>query len=188
MNIHHKTEPFVIEHMREDGYFTGYASVFGVVDSHNEQVAKGAFLRSLSEWRYAGRSPAMLWMHDPTQPIGVWLMLQEDSRGLLVEGRLALGTQKGREAHELLKMGALTGLSIGYRVVASQIDAQRKVRILTDVDLFEISVVTFPANESARVRDVKSPLTAMTNDDVRAVVARLKKTARTLKTSSRRKA
>jgi phage head maturation protease len=72
-----------------------------------------------------------------------------------VEGRLAIRTQKGAEAHELLKLGALTGLSIGYRVVSSKIDAKRKARVLTDVDLFEISLVTFPANEAARVSDVK---------------------------------
>ena len=75
--------------------------------------------------------------------------------GLLVEGKLALRTQKGGEAYELLKLGALTGLSIGYRVVASMADAKRKARILTDVDLFEISLVTFPANEAARVGEVK---------------------------------
>jgi HK97 family phage prohead protease len=94
-------------------------------------------------------------MHDPTQPIGIWQSIREDGNGLHVEGRLALRTQKGGEAYELLKLGALTGLSIGYRVVASQIDAKRKARILTDVDLFEISLVTFPANEAARVSEVK---------------------------------
>ena len=82
-------------------------------------------------------------------------MLREDANGLRVEGRLALRTQKGMEAYELLKMGALTGLSIGYRVVSSQIDKARKARRLTDVELFEISLVTFPANEAARVSGVK---------------------------------
>src|ERR1700744_2098875 len=105
-----------------EGIFTGYASVFGKLDSQNEIVAPGAFARTLNAWRQQGRRPAMLWMHDPAQPIGLWLSIRQDTNGLAVEGRLALGTQKGREAYELLKMGALSGLSIGYRVVASKID------------------------------------------------------------------
>ncbi|MDD3371568.1 MAG: HK97 family phage prohead protease, partial [Alphaproteobacteria bacterium] len=85
----------------------------------------------------------------------VWQSIREDDNGLHVEGRLALRTQKGGEAHELLKLGALTGLSIGYRVVSSRIDPKRKARILSEVDLFEISLVTFPANDAARIDDVK---------------------------------
>lgn len=134
----------------------------------------------------------MLWMHDPTMPVGVWLSLKEDQNGLAVEGKLALGTQKGKEAYELLKLGALTGLSIGYRVVSSQIDTKRKARVLTDVELFEISLVTFPANDAARVSGVKSPRVVGAKagkrgkdaDATRAVVARLHKAARALKEKS----
>ena len=110
--------------------FTGYASVFGKLDSQNEIVAPGAFARTLKQWRQQGRAPAMLWMHDPTQPIGIWFAIKEDSNGLAVEGRLATATQKGREAYELLKLGALTGLSIGYRVIASRVEPSvRKARV-----------------------------------------------------------
>lgn len=157
MNIKHRTCAMQVKALSGDGVFSGYASIFGELDQQNDIVAAGAFQRSLAQWKQKGREPALLWMHDPTQPIGVWVSLHEDQNGLAVEGRLALGTQKGAEAYELLKLGALTGLSIGYRVVKSRADKVRKATVLTDLDLFEISLVTFPANEKARVEDVKSP-------------------------------
>lgn len=191
MNIQHLTQPLAVKSLAADGLFVGYASVFGNVDSYNEIVAKGAFKRSLAGWREKNAAPAMLWMHDPTQPIGLWVAMGEDENGLVVQGRLALSTQKGREAYELLKMRALTGLSIGYRVVTSKIDAKRKARILTDVELFEVSLVTFPANDAARVSVVKADAAQERGKDkrkgktdtvaTRAVVARLKKAARVLK-------
>jgi HK97 family phage prohead protease len=155
MDVKHMSCALRVKALGGDGIFTGYASVFGELDQQNEIVTAGAFTRTLAKWRRQNRTPALLWMHDPTQPIGIWQSIREDSSGLLVEGRLALRTQKGGEAYELLKLGALTGLSIGYRVVTSQIDAKRKARLLTDVDLFEVSLVTFPANEAARVSEVK---------------------------------
>lgn len=155
MDIKHMSCALNVKTLGGDGIFTGYASVFGELDQQNEIVAAGAFARTLQKWRRQGRAPAMLWMHDPTQPIGIWQHIGEDANGLCVEGRLALRAQKGAEAYELLKLGALSGLSIGYRVLASTIDAKRKARVLTDVDLFEISLVTFPANEAARVNGVK---------------------------------
>lgn len=157
MKIKHISHPLAIKSLAGDGLFMGYASVFGKCDSQKEIVAPGAFKKSLSRLREMGQTPAMLWMHDPTQPIGMWCAMSEDENGLVVQGRLALSTQKGREAYELLKMKALTGMSIGYRVVSSKIDNRRKARILTEVDLFEISLVTFPANDAARVSDVKAP-------------------------------
>jgi hypothetical protein len=164
-----------------NGLFAGYASVFGKTDLQNEIVAPGAFARSLKSWRQQNRLPAMLWMHDPTLPIGLWVSVSEDASGLAVEGRLALRTQKGAEAYELLKLGALTGLSIGYRVISSRVDAKKKARVLTDVDLFEISLVTFPANEAARVSEVKSPAPATLRSELRAAAARLQRAARTLR-------
>ena len=157
MDIKHIACDLQVKTQGGEGVFAGYASVFNERDLQNEIVAAGAFARSLRKWKMQNRSPAMLWMHDPTMPIGVWTTVDENAAGLAVEGRLALRTQKGGEAYELLKLGALTGLSIGYRTVASRLDPKTKARILTDIDLFEISLVTFPANESARVSDVKSP-------------------------------
>lgn len=178
MNIKHISCALQVKALGADGSFAGYASVFNQIDLQNEIVAPGAFGRSLVKWARQNQTPAMLWMHDPTQPIGLWLSVREDSNGLRVEGRLALRTQKGGEAYELLKLGALTGLSIGYRVVASRIDAKRKARILTDVDLFEISLVTFPANEAARVSEVKSP--GKTENDLRQAAKRLRRAAKVL--------
>lgn len=182
MDVKHVTHALQISALNEAGRFSGYASVFGQVDDHKELVMKGAFTRTLQQWRLAGRMPAMLWMHDPSQPVGVWHSIAEDEHGLAVQGQLALRTQKGGEAHELLKIGALTGLSIGYRVVSSQLDAKKKVKRLTEVELFEISLVTFPANDGARVQRVKSPRTQKTQDAaLRAAALRLNEAARILK-------
>jgi HK97 family phage prohead protease len=167
---------FQIKELGKNGYVAGYASVFGAVDAQREAVAKGAFARSLDGWKKAGRKPAMLWMHDVAQPIGVWEHLKEDADGLAVEGMLAITTQNGADAYELLKMGAVTGLSIGYRTVKARMDTRSKVRTLDEVDLFEISLVTFPANDQARIRAVKDA-----GDEIRAIVARLNETAQTLR-------
>lgn len=140
---------FMDQSVANDGKIAGYGAVFGNVDSQKDRIERGAFSKSLS-----GRAPAMLWMHDATQPIGRWTNVSEDERGLMVEGELALKTQAGAEAYELLKMGALNGLSIGYRVVKSDVAADR-VKVLKEVDLFEVSLVTFPANDLARVTGVK---------------------------------
>lgn len=182
MNIKHISCALQVKALGADGTFAGYASVFNQVDLQNEVVAPDAFGRSLAQWGKQNRMPAMLWMHDPTQPIGIWLSVKEDSSGLRVEGRLALRTQKGAEAYELLRMGALTGLSIGYRVVASRVDAKRKVRVLTDVDLFEVSLVTFPANEAARVSEVKSP---SSKRELQLASKRLREAAKTLSARKR---
>lgn len=139
----------------EAGTVEGYGSVFGNVDSYGDVVAKGAFDRTLREAKEAGRMPAMLWQHNPDEPIGVWTEMAEDDRGLLVRGRLA-DTQRGREAQTLIKMGALTGLSIGYVTKSSRVDKTNGATVLTDVDLWEVSPVTFPANGEARITDAKS--------------------------------
>jgi uncharacterized protein len=186
--IHHLTSPFAIKDFGADGVFFGYASIFDRTDAHDEIVAAGAFRRSLAQWQNQGRMPAMLWMHDTTLPVGVWLGVQEDRAGLAVQGRLALRTQRGAEAYELLKLNALSGLSIGYRVVAARVDARRKTRTLLDIDLFEISLVTFPANDGARITQVKSPASAAVGVPTAqaaaaAVAARLQQAAAALRSN-----
>lgn len=181
MDIKHMSCALDVKALGGDGIFTGYASVFGELDQQNEIVTAGAFRRTLTKWRQQNRAPALLWMHDPTQPIGIWQQIREDSNGLKVEGRLALRAQKGAEAYELLKIGALSGLSIGYRVVSSRIDGTRKARLLTDVDLFEISLVTFPANEAARVSGVKKrDATDHPRDELQRAAEHLRRAARKL--------
>lgn len=135
--------------------FEGYGSVFGVLDSYADIVAPGAFKRSLKEAKAAGRMPALLWQHDPSSPIGVYESMAEDATGLYVKGRLS-DTQLGREAYTLLKDGALSGLSIGFTTRKSKVDNESGVRTLTDVQLWETSLVTFPANDAARVTGVKA--------------------------------
>lgn len=135
-----------------EGVIEGYGSVFGNIDSYGDIVVAGAFAQTLK----GDRRPAMLWQHNPDEPIGVWTEMREDKRGLVVKGQLALGTQRGREALELIKMGALDGLSIGYSTVRSSFDEQSGVRSLLELELWEVSPVTFPANEAARITSAKS--------------------------------
>lgn len=140
----------------EDGTVEGYGSVFGVKDNYDDVISKGAFVESLKQHRSEGTMPAMLWQHDADQPIGVWTEMSEDSKGLLIKGKLALDTVKGKEAHALLKMGALNGLSIGFMSKKWDYDQKTEIRTLTEIDLWEVSLVTFPANEKARITNVKA--------------------------------
>lgn len=138
----------------EKGTIEGYGSIFGNVDSYGDVVAHGAFTRTLADAKASGRMPAMLWQHNQDEPIGVWTEMREDEKGLYVKGQIAQ-TQRGREALELIKMGALSGLSIGYSTVASDYDTSKEIRVLTDLDLWEVSPVTFPANDKARITSAK---------------------------------
>ena len=152
-NLQTKTAAFEIKkEPDQDGLFEGYASVFDVVDQGMDVVAKGAFTKSLG----SGRKVKMLWQHDSGKVIGVWDEMREDERGLYVKGRLLKDVALGREAMALMRAGAIDSMSIGYRTVEAVPEAGGRVRKLTELELFEVSVVTFPMNESARVTDVKS--------------------------------
>jgi len=140
----------------DDGRVEGYGSVFGVRDNYDDVIAKGAFLASLKEHKSAGTMPAMLWQHDPSEPIGVWTDMVEDEKGLKITGQLALDTVRGKEAHSLLKLGALNGLSVGFMSKQWAYDRETEVRTLTEIDLWEVSLVTFPANQKARITTVKA--------------------------------
>lgn len=140
----------------DDGTVEGYGSVFGQRDSYDDVIEPGAFAGSLAEHRAAGTMPAMLWQHDPEEPIGVWTEMAEDDRGLRVKGRLVLESERGRAAHALLKAGALNGLSIGFMAKSWGYDRDTSIRTLTEIDLWEVSLVTFPAQSRARVTSVKS--------------------------------
>lgn len=140
----------------DDGAIEGYGSVFGVRDDYDDVIAAGAFLDTLKAHKAAGTMPAMLWQHDADEPIGVWSEMDEDAKGLRVKGQLALATTRGKEAHALLKLGALNGLSIGFVSKQWSYDRETEVRTLTEVDLWEVSLVTFPANGKARVTNVKA--------------------------------
>lgn len=143
------------EENKEYGEFEGYGSVFGNKDLGNDVIEKGAFSKSLRKRKAKGVK--LLYQHKSDMPIGVFDEIKEDEHGLVVKGRLALKTQAGAEAYELLKMGALDGLSIGFRVNPQEVsyDKRANKRIIKEVDLMEVSLVTFPMNPQATVRSVK---------------------------------
>ena len=139
----------------ETGLFQGYGSIFGNKDLGGDIIEDGAFAKSIG--KKGAKAVKLLYQHKSDEPIGVFDEIIEDKKGLRVKGRLAMGTQRGREVHELMKMGALDGLSIGYRVDPKGVeyDEKGKTRRIKSVDLMEISAVTFPMNPKARVEAVK---------------------------------
>jgi len=139
--------------LHADGTIEGYASLFGAVDQARDMVMPGAFRETLKT-RGLRKIP-MLFQHDPAEPVGVWLELAEDFRGLRARGRLIPDVTRARELLALLRSGAIDGLSIGYRTVRGQIEPRTRVRRLYQVDLWEISIVTFPLLDGARVGTVK---------------------------------
>lgn len=147
---------FELKSISDAGVFHGYGSVFGVEDSYGDIVVPGAFSESLAALKAKGRMPAMLWQHRSAEPLGVYTAMSEDNLGLKVEGQLALTTVRGAEAHALLKMNALSGLSIGYMPREDSYDKVTGITTLKKVDLWEVSLVTFPANDAARVQGVKT--------------------------------
>jgi len=149
MDLETKFSRLEEQSVKEDGTFSGYASKFHLVDLGGDVTLPGAFKNSL-----AVRRPKMLWGHDPDQPIGVWSVVDEDSVGLRVEGKLLLKTAKGLEVHEMMLAGVVDSLSIGYLTRKSETRGGN--RELIEVDLFEISVVTFPMLEAATIDAVKS--------------------------------
>lgn len=150
--------PFEIKQgdVTQEGLFKGYASIFDRnPDSQNDIVSHGAFTETLEKGGRNGTGIAMLAFHDPKMPVGVYTTLEERKKGLYVEGQLALKTQLGAEMYELLKMGAIKGLSIGFNIIESVVDKTKKVRNITKANLWEISLVTFPAKRTALVTGVK---------------------------------
>ena len=143
----------VLDKLTLDGTFEGYASLFNRRDLGSDVVLPGAFRASLQQRGQSGIR--MLFQHDPGQPIGVWERIYEDARGLFVRGRLALEVAKAREVHALMKAGAIDGLSIGFRAVKGPRDARSGIRNLAEIDLWEISIVTFPMQQDARIGSVK---------------------------------
>ena len=138
----------------QPGTFEGHGSIFGNVDSCGDIVVRGAFRESLTK----NGLPAMLWQHNMFEPIGVFTEVREDETGLYVKGQIEIESDMGKRAYNLLKMGGLKGLSIGYRVQDFTVEQQnqRTVRKLEKLELLEISLVTFPANKMAVVTGVKS--------------------------------
>ena len=128
----------------------GYASLFDRADQGGDIVRRGAYTASLARLAEGGGRVRMLWQHDPARPIGVWDKIREDDRGLWVKGHLLADVSQAREAAALIEAGAIDGLSIGYRTVSAERDG-KGCRLLTEIELWEISLVTFPMLPDARV-------------------------------------
>lgn len=154
------------------GTFAGYASLWDVADSYGDVIKRGAFARSIATgW------PRMLWSHDPAKPVGTWTRITEDDVGLRVEGKLSLKSTAGADAHALLADGALDGLSIGFRAKRSE-RGTGGTRVLHEIELIEISLVTIPAAGGARVTNHRD---AVRHARVAAFTMAARRTAEALK-------
>jgi HK97 family phage prohead protease len=149
--------PLKIKSVSETGEFEGYGSVFGEKDSHSDIVVRGAFTKTLAAWKEKGMMPAMLWQHKQDEPIGIYTEIREDETGLYVKGRLLIEDDMlAKRAHAHLKAGSLSGLSIGYSLNDYEYDKDKEAWILKEIELWEVSLVTFPSGDLARVSDVKA--------------------------------
>jgi HK97 family phage prohead protease len=142
----------------EEGVVEGYASMFGLLDRGGDILQPGAFKATLAEWKKRKANPPMLWQHDPAAPVGIWTDLVEDDKGLKVKGQLILDVPAAATARALMRAGAVKGLSIGYRTLDDQVDRATGARLLKKVELWEISLVTFPMLPEAQITGVKSDL------------------------------
>ena len=150
-----------VKSVNDGGTFTGYGSVWNVVDSYREKVAPFAFTDSLAALAAKGRKLPILWQHNRDDPIGVWDLLKEDEYGLYGEGTLWLDeAQNARRAYRGMKDTAITGLSIGYYVKDDSFDETTRIRTLKALDLREVSIVTDPALDDARIDTIKAKLAA----------------------------
>jgi len=139
----------------DDGVVQGYASLFGEIDDGGDSIAPGAYANGLAARAAKGQRIKMLWQHDPSHPIGVWDEVREDAKGLFVKGRILPDVSKGREAIALIAAGAIDGMSIGYRTIRAVKEASG-VRLLQELDIWEVSLVTFPMQGTARIDAVKA--------------------------------
>jgi HK97 family phage prohead protease len=165
----------------ETGTFSGYGSIFGNIDAHGDVIERGAYAETLAEWKAQGKWPKMLLQHggwgmgaDDLLPVGQWTNMEENAKGLKVEGRLfALNTERGQYIYEGLKTGELDALSVGFipREWKAGTKPNEPARTFTNVDLKEVSIVLFGANDKARISGVKS----FTLDDIRELEATLRR-------------
>jgi hypothetical protein len=143
--------------VQASGQFSGYASTFhGPPDAFGDVIAPGAFSASLAKHAQQGSAPALLWSHHPDEPIGRWLDMHEDQRGLAVTGALTLEVPQAKAAHALMRDGAV-GLSIGFNVADDERSGD--TRMLKEIDLWEVSCVSMPANPRAKITDVRAAIT-----------------------------
>ena len=157
-NFERKSSSLEIKQINNLGKFCGYASVFNIKDSYNDIVLPHSFQKTLSKKNFK-TDIKMLWQHQADKPIGYFTLIKEDSIGLYVEGQIMLDIKKGLEAYNLIKSKAVNGLSIGYKINDYTFDKNSNIRKLKEIELFEISIVTFPANEYSNITYCKNKIT-----------------------------
>jgi hypothetical protein len=169
--IQRRAVEFDLKALKKDGSFAGYGSVFNNTDLYNDVVMPGAFTDTLQAWAAKDRYPPVLWQHDSAQPIGAFTDMSEDSTGLYVEGKLLIkSVQRAAEAYALMDAKAINGMSIGFNIPdedGCEYDAQNSIMKILKADLWEISIVTFPANQSATVTELKTIFAAGRTPTVR---------------------
>lgn len=161
MSMRRKSVAFEVKEVKNTGEFEGYGSVFNVKDSYGDIVIPGAFATSLEEWGKKSKLPKMLWQHDTAEPIGVYLSMKEDDKGLFVKGKILIDAgPTEKRAHEHLKAGSVDSLSIGYSILPGGLsyDKDQQAYLLKQLKLWEVSLVTFPANPEATIDAVKSAI------------------------------
>lgn len=156
MDLKHLDVDLEVKQISDTGEFAGYASTSGNVDRGGDIVEVGAFKVSLDQYAQKGKFPKMLWNHDPNKIVGVWTDMREDEKGLLVNGRMIVDTQLGKETHILMQQGAIDSMSIGYKTIEADFEGENaSVRRLKQLELWEVSLVTFPMNPEAAITAVK---------------------------------
>ncbi len=163
MRLERKFIGTAIGGISDDGLFGGYASLFDRIDMSRDVILRGAFRRTLAARGASGIR--MLFQHDPAEPIGTWMAIEEDAFGLKVRGRLSAGSARAREVLALIRDGALDGLSIGFKTGRARTDPRSGIRRIHEVDLWEISVVTFPMQEGARITAAKGAAVGASMED-----------------------
>ena len=160
--LRHRAHTFRLKDADQStGEFSGYGSVFDVVDSYGEAVQRGAFAKTLASWSERGRLPMMLWQHRADEPIGLWTKMVEDDHGLYVEGRILVSAGPlEQRVYEHLRAGTISGLSIGFDLPpgGASVDKASGRVLLHAIDLWELSIVSFPANPDAEIDAVKAAL------------------------------
>lgn len=145
-----------VKALNETGEIEGLGSVFNNVDRGGDIVDPAAFTDTLKAWQAKGKLPKMLWQHDPSQPVGVWEEMRVVDGGLFCKGRILVDLPEGKRVHTLVKAGAVDGLSIGFNIIDFEYEGNGRVRRLKELELWEVSLVTFPMNELAGVTGIKA--------------------------------